>query len=176
MSTDVQVREVAPARAGRVLPPRLTGQEIALVCVIAGLWALLGLSTPAFISSSSLQDLLWRVAPVGIMALGMTMIIVTAGIDISIAGNLMVCSVILGKLLMSGVSFPVGILLTMVVGGVLGALNGMLIAYGRVPAMVITFGTANIFTFAGYRIFGDKTVNGLPDPWGEPWASPTRSS
>jgi len=164
MSVDVQVPpEVAsPPRRARVLPPRLAGQETALIGVIALLWVLLGIFTPAFVSASSLQDLLWRVAPVGIMACGMTMIIVTAGIDISIAGNLMVCSVILAKLITGGVNFWAGILIVIVIGGLLGALNGLLIAYGRIPAMVITFGTANIFNFIGYRIFNSKTINGLP--------------
>ena len=53
-------------------------------------------------------------------------------------------------------------LLSVVVGGVLGLLNGVLIAYGRVHAIIITFGTANIFLFLGLQIFGSSTVNGIP--------------
>jgi ribose transport system permease protein len=54
------------------------------------------------------------------------------------------------------------VLLSMVLGGVLGLVNGVLIAYGRVHAIIITFGTANIFKFVGLQIFGGSTVNGIP--------------
>ena len=52
--------------------------------------------------------------------------------------------------------------MSIVVGGVLGLVNGLLIAYGRVHAIIITFGTANIFLFIGLQIFGSTTVNGIP--------------
>ena len=53
-------------------------------------------------------------------------------------------------------------LLSVAVGGVLGLVNGVLIAYGRVHAIIITFGTANLFLFLGLQIFGSSTVNGIP--------------
>lgn len=150
-------------RKGGVLAPPVSGQEMVLVGVLAALWLILTLTTPAFLSASSVQQLLWRVAPVGIMAVGMTVIIITAGIDISVAALLMVCSVTIAKLIAEvGMSFWAAILIAVVVGAALGSINGLLIAYARVPAMIITFGTANIFQFIGLRIFDSQTVNGLP--------------
>ena len=55
------------------------------------------------------------------------------------------------------------VLVAIVVGGVLGLVNGVLIAYGRVHAIIITFGTANIFQWIGLQIFDSTTVNGIPD-------------
>lgn len=164
MTTSTAQERPAQARGkARVLPPPITGQEFVLVGVIALLWLILWLATPAFLSANSMQQLLWRVAPVGIMAIGMCMIIITAGIDISVAATLMVCSVTMGKLMVeAGLPFPVAILLSMVVGGILGSINGLLIAYGRVAAIIITFGTSNLFQFLGLRIFNSQTVNGLP--------------
>jgi ribose transport system permease protein len=49
---------------------------------------------------------------------------------------------------------------------VLGLVNGVLIAYGRVHAIIITFGTANLFLFLGLQIFGSRTVNGIPSTLG----------
>jgi ribose transport system permease protein len=49
------------------------------------------------------------------------------------------------------------------VGGLLGLLNGVLIAYGRVHAIIITFGTANIFLWISLKIFNSTTVNNIPD-------------
>lgn len=154
-----------PAAAGktRVLPPPVSGQELALVGVIGLLWLLLTIFTPAFLSANSMTQLLWRLAPVGIMAIGMSMIIITAGIDISIAATLMVCSVTIGKLLVEvQMPFAVAILISLALGAALGSVNGLLIAFGRVPAIVITFGTANLFQFIGLRIFDSQTVNNLP--------------
>lgn len=154
----------APSRQHeRVLPPAITGQEFILIGVIAMLWIALAFATPGFLEPYSIQSLLWRLAPVGIMAIGMTVIMVTAGIDISIAAILMVCSVTLGKLIAeAGVNFWLALAISMVLGAVLGSINGLLISYGRVPAIIITFGTANLFQFLGLKIFDSKTVNGLP--------------
>jgi ribose transport system permease protein len=76
----------------------------------------------------------------------------------------MVCSVVVAQQLVSSdLSLPVAVLLSVVVGGVLGLVNGVLIAYGRVHAIIITFGTANLFRFLGLQLFGGTTVNGIPD-------------
>ncbi|MDR0417690.1 MAG: hypothetical protein LBH76_10370, partial [Propionibacteriaceae bacterium] len=71
-------------RRVRVLPPALTMQEIILVGVIAVAWALLGVFTPAFLAPASLLPLLVNVAPIALIGVGMTFVIITAGIDVSI--------------------------------------------------------------------------------------------
>jgi len=155
----------APARASahRILPPPVTGQEFVLVGVIAVLWILLGIFTPAFLSPSSIQPLLVSVAPIALIGVGMTFIIITAGIDVSVGGAIMLCAVITAKLLVTyDVPLLVAVLLSIGIGIVLGVINGMLIAYGRVHAIIITFGTANIFQFLALRVFGSSTVNGIP--------------
>jgi ribose transport system permease protein len=97
------------------------------------------------------------------MGVGMTMIIITGGIDVSVGGAMMVTGVTTAKLLVDqGVSLIVALLCAMVLGSVLGLVNGLLIAYGRVHAIIITFGTANIFQFIGRQIFRSQTVNGIP--------------
>lgn len=156
---------MAPTRTRRerVLPPAITGQEYILMAVIAALWLVLSLATPGFLEPYSVQSLLWRLAPIGIMAIGMTIIMVTAGIDISVAAILMVCSVTIGKLItVGGMNFWLALLISILVGAALGAINGLLISFGRVPAIIITFGTANLFQFLGLKIFNSQTVNGLP--------------
>jgi len=168
MTATTSAPDRATARAsGRVLPSPVTGQELVLIGVIAVLWVALTIFTPDFLSANSLQSLLVRLAPVGIMAIGMTCVIITAGIDISIAATLMVCGVVTAKLLaLSGMGAVPVILISMALGCFLGSINGFLISYGRVPAIIITFGTANIFQFIGLRIFNSQTVNGIPPTLG----------
>ena len=149
---------------GRVLPFPITGQEIVLIVVIVALWIALWLGTPAFLTSGSIVPLLVAMAPVALIGIGMTVIIITGGIDVSVASMVMVCAVVVAKAMVdSGASLPVAVLLSMALGGVLGLVNGVLIAYGRVHAIIITFGTANLFKFVGLQVFGGSTVNGIPD-------------
>lgn len=154
---------VPPKARGKVLPSPVSGQEFVLIGVIAVLWVLLAFATPAFFTAGSIQPLLVAAAPVALIGVGMTIVIITGGIDVSVGAAIMVCSVITAKALVDqGLSLPLAVLLSMAVGAILGAVNGLLIAYGRVHAIIITFGTANLFLFLGLQIFGSNTVNNIP--------------
>jgi ribose transport system permease protein len=153
----------APVKArNRVLPSPVTGQEIVLVGVIAVIWVGLAVATPAFLTAGSIQPLLVATAPIALIGVGMTIIIITGGIDVSVGGAIMVCAVLTAKALVADVGLVPAVLLSIAVGGALGLVNGLLIAYGRVHAIIITFGTANLFLFVGLQIFGSRTVNGIP--------------
>jgi ribose transport system permease protein len=148
---------------GRVLPFPVTGQEIVLLVVVAALWVALALATPAFLTRGSIVPLLVAMAPVALIGIGMTVVIITGGIDVSVAGIVMVCAVVVARTMVgSGISLPVAVVLSVAIGGVLGLVNGVLIAYGRVHAIIITFGTANLFEFLGLRLFGGTTVDNIP--------------
>jgi ribose transport system permease protein len=148
---------------GRVLPFPITGQEIVLIAVIAVLWVILAFATPAFLTGGSIVPLLVAMAPVALIGIGMTVIIITGGIDVSVASIVMVCAVVVAKAMVdSGVSLPIAVGLSVVLGGLLGLINGVLIAYGRVHAIIITFGTANLFKFLGLQLFGGTTVDNIP--------------
>ena len=152
-----------PKSRGRILPAPVSGQELVLAGVIAVLWLLLALATPAFMTAGSLQPLLVATAPIALVGVGMTIVIITGGIDVSVGAAIMVCSVITARSLVeAGLSLPVAVLLSVLVGALLGLVNGVLIAYGRVHAIIITFGTANLYLFLGLQIFGSSTVNGIP--------------
>jgi ribose transport system permease protein len=150
-------------RRERILAPPVSGQELVLIGVIVALWAVLAATTPAFLSAGSIQPLLVEVAPVAVMGVGMTLVIISAGIDVSVGAAMMVCGVITAKVLVAAnIPLLVAVVLAVGVGTALGTINGLLIAYGRVHAIIITFGTANLFLFLGLQIFGSQTVNGIP--------------
>jgi ribose transport system permease protein len=152
-----------PTARGRVLPFPITGQEIVLIVVVAALWVVLAVATPAFLTSGSIVPLLVAMAPVATIGIGMTVIIITGGIDVSVASIVMVCAVAVAKAMVdSGIGLVVAVLLSVVIGGLLGLVNGLLIAYGRVHAIIITFGTANLFKFLGLQLFGGTTVDNIP--------------
>ncbi|WP_199433433.1 ABC transporter permease [Qaidamihabitans albus] len=149
------------------LRSRITGQEFVLFGVIALLWTTLGLATDTFIDTGTLSNLAYVVAPIALIGIGMTVVIVGGGIDVSVGSAVTVVTVILAKLVRDqGVSFPVAILVAVGVGGLLGLMNGLLISFGRVHAIIITFGTLNVFRFIALRIFDSEQVAGVPDTLG----------
>ncbi len=151
-------------RAGRrIIAAPVSGQEIVLLAVIAALWLVLWWATPAFMTAGSLRPLLIEVAPIALIGVGMTVVIISAGIDVSVGSAMMVCGVITARLLVDAdLSLLMALVVAIAVGAALGAVNGVLIAWGRVHAIIITFGTLNVFAFIGRQIFGSQTVNGIP--------------
>lgn len=165
MSAQAPPARATTRAAGRkaALPAPVTGQEVVLVAVVAALWVVLALATPSFLSSASVVPLLVATAPIALMGVGMTVVIVTGGIDVSVGATVAVCAVVVARTMVStGAPLIAVVAIAVVVGGLLGAVNGLAIAYGRVNAIIITFGTANVFRFVALQVFGGSTVNGIP--------------
>ena len=112
-----------------------------LLGVLAVLWLVLSFAVDTFFTASTLQDLLAAVAPVAIVGVGMTAIIVTGGIDVSVG---------------SAVAVAVA------VGAALGLVNGVLVAYGRIHPIIVTFATLNLYRWLAFQIFGGEEVNNIP--------------
>jgi len=145
----------------------IEGQEAVLIGVIALLWTALGLSVDTFFTASNLQNILATVAPVTIVGVGMTAVIVTAGIDVSVGSAMAVVMVVVAQQLRDGgLAFAPAVGLALLVGGLLGLLNGALVAYGRVHPIIITFGTLNLYRFVALQIFDGREVAGVPGTLG----------
>lgn len=140
------------------------------------LCALISVLTPRFLSAGNIRNLFWQATTVGIIAIGQTLIILTAGIDLSV-GGIMAISAMLGGLVMSNTSLGAGITTVLLTGLGVGVLNGVLVSYARLAPFIVTLGTLSItqsLTYvitdgssitglpAGYRFFGYQRVFGLP--------------
>ena len=100
-----------------------------------------------FLNASTLSLVLKQVTVIGIIAIAQTMIILTAGIDLSVGAILVLCMIVMGKLSVdSGVPTGIAIAIAMAVGTAMGALNGALVTYVRLPPFIVTLGTLSIFT------------------------------
>jgi ribose transport system permease protein len=151
----------------RVTARAIEGQELVLLGVLAILWLVLSLAVDTFFTASTLQNLMAAVAPVAIVGIGMTAIIVTGGIDVSVGSALAVAMVVVGQLVRdSGFAFLPAVLVAVAVGGVLGLVNGGLVAYGRVHPIIITFATLNLYRWLAFQIFGGEEVNNIPGTLG----------
>ncbi|CDX29885.1 ABC transporter permease [Mesorhizobium sp. WSM4935] len=114
--------------------------------VIAVILACLFLSfaTDSFATSKNLFNITRNVTFVAIVALGMTFVIITGGIDLSVGSVLCLCSMVLAVTMHAGYSIEIGILATIATALAIGAFNGVLIAYLGFPPFVVTLGMLSV--------------------------------
>src|SRR4051812_39604036 len=104
----------------------------------------LSLATDSFATSKNLYNITRNVTFVAIIALGMTLVIITGGIDLSVGSVLCLCSMILAVTMHAGYGIEVGIAASIATALVIGAFNGILIAYLGFPPFVVTLGMLSI--------------------------------
>lgn len=119
-------------------------REISVGLAYAGLLLILWWSAPRFYESGNLRSVLVRNMPALIAAIGMTLIILARHIDISIGAQLSVMAVTAGLLARAGMPMPLVVLVTLLLGAALGAVNGALIAVVGLPSIVVTLATMAI--------------------------------
>ena len=118
-----------------------------------------GLFAHNFIKLSTLSLVLQQVTVTGIVAIAQTLIILTAGIDLAVGQILVLCSLVMGKLAVeAGVPVVIAILLGFVAGGMMGWLNGALVAFWRLPPFIVTLGTLGIFKTLKLWYSGSESV------------------
>jgi rhamnose transport system permease protein len=105
------------------------------------LLACLALAAPRFYGPDNLRDVLVAAAPLLVAAVGMTAVILARQIDISIGSQFAICAVVAGMLAKAGLAMPLAVAGAVAVGGLLGALNGFLVAACGLPAIVVTLAT-----------------------------------
>lgn len=113
-------------------------RELSVLLAYVVLLVAVGIIAPSFFSATNLRDLALNNAPVLLIAIGMTMVILVGEIDISVGSVFAVCTVAAGLLAKSGV--PVFLLLPCVIfmGALMGALNGALVGWLRLPSIIVT--------------------------------------
>lgn len=121
----------------RPLPRR----EASVALAILALGAVLAVVAPGFFARDNLADLFLANMPVLIAALGMTLVILTGHIDISVGSLFAICAVASGLLSKAGLPLPLVALAVCALGALLGGMNGALVAWVRIPSIVVTLAT-----------------------------------
>jgi ribose transport system permease protein/rhamnose transport system permease protein len=158
MSAGATTLQPSARRRGALLQ-----QEGLVGAAIVALSLVIGLINPEFISPANVSDILVNTAYVAVAAVGMTMVIVSGGIDISIGSILGVCATIAGKLAVSGVPVPLAFLAAVAAGAVMGMLNGVLISFARIPPIVATLGTLSILRGGLILITQGEWIMNMPE-------------
>jgi len=122
----------------------LSNQESAIVIALVVLLLTVGISNPRFVSTNNILDVLQGNAYIAVAAIGMSMVIISGNIDISVGSLLGLLAIVSGRLVTSGAPVWVAWMAPLIVGPAIGAVIGFVIAYLRVPAIVVTLGMFSI--------------------------------
>jgi ribose transport system permease protein len=142
---------------------KLTGVlEVRMAGLTLLLAVILSLSSPYFLTSNNLFNLLDQSVVVGIVAIGMTFVILTGGIDLSVGSVAGLTGVILG-LALREMPMPLAIMTAIMAGGAIGALSGILISVFRLAAFVVTLGMMSIARSLAYVFSGQRSISDIPD-------------
>jgi rhamnose transport system permease protein len=113
-------------------------REVSAALAYVALLLLVGVVAPSFYSGANLRDLMLNNAPALLVTIGMTLIILVGEIDISVGSQFAVCSVVAGVLAKSGVPTLLLVPCLLAVGALMGALNGLLVGWLRLPSIIVT--------------------------------------
>jgi len=154
-----------PFRAA--LPSR---QESVLLILLLGLLITANVLSPTFLAPAAQLELSTHVWELALLALPMTLIILTAGIDLSIGSTMALCAVVFGLCFQAHVPLIVAALLTLLSGAAAGALNGVFVAYVRVHPLIVTLATLAAYRGIAEGISLGRPVSGFPASfthWGQ---------
>ncbi len=154
---------------------RQYGIVLGLLCVAI----VLSLLEPRFLTAQNLTNIMRQTSVIGIMAVGMTFVILTAGIDLSVGSVLALSGVVCASLEHHGLPVVAVVAATMLLGAFIGTINGVVITKGKVTPFVVTLGTmsiarglSHIYTDgqpisgfgAAFRFLGSGTLGNIPVP------------
>jgi ribose transport system permease protein len=149
--------EVVAALPAKSRRDRIVLQRLLPFLSLIVLFVALTIASPNFFTSTNLSSVVRQTAVINIMALGMTMIMITGGIDLSVGAILAVGGVVGTMAMEKGFSIPTGVLVGSVTGLGCGLANGLMITQLRVQPFIVTLGTLGIFRGVTLII-----TNGLP--------------
>ncbi len=115
-------------------------RELYLFLFIVLIVAVIAMTANGFLATQNVLDMLLNATYVVVASIGMNMIILTGNIDISFGSILAVCALVMGNMCQAGFSASEYVVAAIVIGGVLGAVNGFLVAYCNVPSIIATLG------------------------------------
>lgn len=154
---------------------RQFGTLIGLFGLIIVFWSL----SPYFFSVSNLLNITQQTSINAIIAVVMTFVIISAGIDLSVGSIMAFSGVVLGSCLHAGIPVPIAILIGLIIGFATGLVNGLLISYGKLPPFISTLGMMSVARGAallysdgkpissfteGFRFIATGEIFGIPVP------------
>lgn len=145
----------------------LISREFATVALLVIVAAVAAGSIRGFSQPITLTYLVLDIAPILLIALPMTLIMITGEIDLSVGSMVGLSSVVTGVLVQSGAPFEVAALVALLVGVLGGAFNGFLVTVVGLPSLAVTIGTLALFRGLAVGLLGTTAVTDFPEFWSD---------
>ena len=138
-------------------------REISAAAALVALLVIVAIVAPSFFAPGNLRDLIVNNVPTLLIAIGMTLVILVGQIDISVGSQFAVCSVAAGVLAKTGLPMPLVFVAVMLIGALMGALNGTLIGWLKLPSIIVTLAMLVMWRDALRWTTEGAWVQGLPE-------------
>jgi len=136
--------------------------EGTLIIILGLLFIILSIASESFLTFYNLSNLVRQTAIIGIVAIGMTFVIIAGGIDLSVGSVVGMSGVVAGILMNKGINIFLAVVIGIAVGALVGFINGIVIYDGKVPAFIATLGAMTVARGSIMLVSGARMIGGLP--------------
>lgn len=151
-----------PSRARRLAGSVAAARQVGILLALVLLVVVVGVLEPSYWELSNLLTVLEQSSVTGILAVGVTFVIITAGIDLSFGSNLGVCAAGFGLMLEAEWPLAAAALVTLLVGTAGGLVNGWLTTMLKITPLIVTLGTLSVFSGLALLMTDGRTIFDLP--------------
>jgi ribose transport system permease protein len=163
MTATAPPEPMAPSRAGRRAPSlaqrALRQREFGVIAALAILCVYGAAGTHGFLTKDNLLNIGQQGSLIGIMAVGMTFVIITGEIDLSVGSIYVLASTVVGELLTHGTNWVLALLAGMAIGAAAGLVNGLVTVSLKLPSFIVTLGTLSVFRGIALLITDGQPIN-----------------
>jgi ribose transport system permease protein len=136
-------------------------QQWGIVFVLIALVIIISIAAPVFLSPRNIRNVLQQVSTLGILSMGVTVLMISGGIDLSVGSAISTVAVIAGTMLKAGIPAEIAILAGLALGCAIGCVNGMLAAFTKAHPFILTLGTMTILQGVAILVTQGYPINDL---------------
>lgn len=143
--------------------PKSIKQFLSTLSGLVVLLIIFGLSNKNFLTTNNILNVIVQTTPILLIAIGQTYVLISGGIDLSIGSNIAIAGVVSAMLMTSGVPIIIAVCAGVLCAAIVGALNGALVTYGKLPPFIVTLGTMTAIRGITLTLTKGIPISGLPE-------------
>lgn len=140
-------------------------EQIVLFIIVLAIFLAMSIASPYFLRMRNMMNLIQYISTAGIVAIGMTLVILTGGINLSVGGTLAISAYAAGASMLAGVPWPIAVILCLAIGALIGAVNGIAVSILGVPALIATLAMEQVTRGLHLGIAQGAPIYGFPEPF-----------
>jgi ribose transport system permease protein len=164
LSSDVGPSRITPER--RPVHRLIAVRELTLLAIIIAIVAAMTVMSPFFFTMANFRAISIGLAPTAIIAVGMTILLISGGFDLSVGATLALCSTLTAFALVEDAGIPLAIAIGLLGGGLVGVINGLIVTKFRVNPLVATLGTMSVARGVALVMTEGFSISSLPPAFG----------